>query len=882
MWRNLLDLPGKIRPAWVLLGVIGLATALRLWQLDVLPPGLFFDEAYNGFDARQILQGGPFPLFFAGNNGREPLFIYLQAVSVAVLGATPYALRVVAALTGIITIPVVYFCAVTLLTPRPATPQQRRLAGWLGLVAAAGLTVSYWHLSLSRLGFRVNLLIPISALTIAFLWRAWTGQRRRNYAWAGIWLGLGMYTYIAARLLPFVILAFFLIEWLVSLRRQRFKRDGQRAPWRPRLAGLLVLAGVAVVVALPLAWTFLANPALLSARTGQVSIWSGASGQWLGDLLANVLATARAFYDQGDQNLRHNLPGRPVNDLLLAVLFTLGWLSALLTVVNTPRSRLLLLWFAIMLAPTVLSSEAPQYLRSAGALPPLAIFYALGAESMASLWSRAARRPATSESTTEVGVVASAVLLLLVLSWSGTRTALDYFQRWASLPGLGAAFDVDNQLAARAAAELLDDPAQAGMLLMSAEIYLQPQMGFALGPVAAGALPPTLTASATGIPLLQEDNHDPRASLMLVTRQDEQTRSIWLQPLGTQYRHATAAGSVLRWPIHQPGWPQVTQVMLPANTPLALRQIRYPLDVAFANGLRLVGYDVEPDVLASGQGDARLTLFWQVDGTGEARQNAQEGEWRSDFDVFAHLNTGGAVAATANGQLRGQALAERLHAGQPLIEDVRRLAAPAGASADKAHFEVGLYHYRPGDDSGANERIPIVDPNGQAAATQVDLGAVWLSSAPAPNLPADLLPLGVQFDQRIELAGAQARYDGADTQRLLVDLGWQALDRSTTGYTAFVHLLDAAGQIVAQYDAPPGGEDNPTNLWAPGETVRATFPLALPAGLDSAGLQLRIGLYEPVSGRQIPITAGAAPAVDTSSGLYLLVPLQHLERSVAP
>jgi hypothetical protein len=882
MWRNLLERMARFQPAWVMAGIVVLAALLRLWRLDLLPPGLFFDEAYNGFDARQILQGGPIPLFFAGNNGREPLFIYLQTVSVAVLGATPYALRVVAALTGIVTVPVVYFCAVTLLTPRPATSEQRRAAGWLALVAALGLAVSYWHLSLSRLGFRANLLIPISALAIAFFWRAWTGRRRRDYAWSGVWLGLAMYTYIAARLLPFIILAFVLIELLASLWRERSRRDGLWVQWRPRLAGLLVLAGVALAVALPLAWTLLANPALVSARTGQVSVWSGASGQWLPDLLANLLLTARAFYDQGDQNLRHNLPGRPVNDLLLAVLFTLGWLSALLTVVSNPRSRLLLLWFVIMLAPTVFSTEAPQYLRSAGALPPLTIFYALGAESIAYLWRRAARRPAASPPAPEAIVAASAVVLLLVLAWSGTRTTVDYFQRWANLPGLGAAFDVDKQLAAAAAAELLGDPAQAGMLLMSSEIYLQPQMGFALGPVAAGNAPSAMAASASGIPLLQEDSFDPRASLMLVTRQDGRPISTWLQPLPAQDRAAATASAVLRWPTHQPGWPQVTQVILPANTPLALRQIRYPLDAAFANGLRLVGYDVEPDVLASGQDEARLTLFWQEDGTGAARQNAQEGEWRSDFDVFAHLNIGGAVAATANGQLRGQALAERLHAGQPMIEDVRRLAAPAGASPGKAHFEVGLYRYRPGDDPGANERLAVVDPTGQAVATQIDLGAVWLDSAPEPVELTDLTPLGVQFDQRIGLAGAQASLDPADAQRLLVDLGWLALDRSTTGYTAFVHLLDPAGQIAAQYDAPPGGLDNPTNLWAPGEAVRATFPLALPVGLDSAGLQLRIGLYEPVSGRQLPITAGAAPPVDTSSGLYLLVPLQHLERSVVP
>jgi len=52
--------------------------------------------------------------------------------------------------------------------------------------------------------------------------------------------------------------------------------------------------------------------------------------------------------------------------------------------------------------------------------------------------------------------------------------------------------------------------------------------------------------------------------------------------------------------------------------------------------------------------------------------------------------------------------------------------------------------------------------------------------------------------------------------------------------------------------------------------------------LDSAGLWLRIGLYEPVSGQQLPVTAGGDAPVDTSSGLYLLIPLQALRESVAP
>jgi len=865
-----------MRPAWVMVGIVTLAALLRLWRLDVLPPGLFFDEAYNGFDARQLLEGGPFPFFFAGNNGREPLFIYLQALSVAILGPTPYALRIVAALTGILTVPAVYFCAVTLLTPRPATPQQTRAAGWLALVAAAGLAVSYWHVSLSRLGFRVNLLIPLSALAIAFFWRAWQGRRLASYLWAGFWLGLAMTTYIAARLLPAVLLAFAGSELLLSLWRQRGARAALWAEWRPRLVGLLALGGMATLVVLPLAWTLLANPAFLSARTGQVSLWNNASGRWLDDLLANAILAARAFYDQGDQNLRHNLPGRPVHDLLLAILFTLGWLSALLTVVKYPRSRLLLLWFVVMLAPTVLSTEAPQYLRSAGALPPLAIFYALGAAAVASLWQWAARRPPGLASPAAGAMAVSMVVLLLVLVWSGARTATDYFQRWALLPGLGAAFDVDKQLAAAAVAGQLAGRDGPASLVLSSDLYLRPQMGFALGTVAAGDSLPTLPAGAAGIPLLREEGFDPRGSLMLLSRGATGLASIWLQPLAPDDYQAAEVSETLRWPTHQPGWPQVTQAMLPAGASFQRRQIRYPLDVAFANGLRLVGYDVEPDVVQPGQGQVRLTLFWQEEMVG------QVGARRSDFDVFAHLNAGGAVVATANGQLRDQALAERLHAGQPMIEDVRLLAAPPDTPAGKAYFEVGLYRYQPGGDQAANQRIPIVDPAGQAVADQINLGAIWLGEPPAPVDLADLAPLGVQFAGRIELVGARAQIDPADEQRLLVDLDWEALERSTTGYTAFVHLLDENGEITAQYDAPPGGLDNPTNLWAPGERIRSTFPLDAPGGSDRANLKLRIGLYEPVSQRQASVAAVENSAADASSGVYVLISLPLPQGSVEP
>jgi hypothetical protein len=53
-------------------------------DLDRLPPGLFFDETFNAVDAEQVLAGDS--IFLTGNNGREPLFIYLQAAALSGLG----------------------------------------------------------------------------------------------------------------------------------------------------------------------------------------------------------------------------------------------------------------------------------------------------------------------------------------------------------------------------------------------------------------------------------------------------------------------------------------------------------------------------------------------------------------------------------------------------------------------------------------------------------------------------------------------------------------------------------------------------------------------------------------------------------------------------
>ena len=102
--RKLLNLPETKWLALIFLaGII-----LRVYAIDRLPPGLFGDEAVEGLDALDVLAGNFF-IWFHAHLGREPLYVYLVALSYKFLGVTPFATRLPALMVGLLTIPTTFF-----------------------------------------------------------------------------------------------------------------------------------------------------------------------------------------------------------------------------------------------------------------------------------------------------------------------------------------------------------------------------------------------------------------------------------------------------------------------------------------------------------------------------------------------------------------------------------------------------------------------------------------------------------------------------------------------------------------------------------------------------------------------------------------------------
>ncbi|MCA9945717.1 MAG: hypothetical protein KC449_19680, partial [Anaerolineales bacterium] len=91
---------------------------------------------------------------------------------------------------------------------------------------------------------------------------------------------------------------------------------------------------------------------------------------------------------------------------------------------------------------------------------------------------------------------------------------------------------------------------------------------------------------------------------------------------------------------------------------------------------------------------------------------------------------------------------------------------------------------------------------------------------------------------------------------------WHAEAEMPTSYRVFVHLVDGAGQILAQADGEPANWTRPTTGWVPGEYILDEHTLTLPADLP-LDASLRIGLYDPATNQRL----------QTQQGEFVVVPL---------
>lgn len=93
---------------------------------------------------------------------------------------------------------------------------------------------------------------------------------------------------------------------------------------------------------------------------------------------------------------------------------------------------------------------------------------------------------------------------------------------------------------------------------------------------------------------------------------------------------------------------------------------------------------------------------------------------------------------------------------------------------------------------------------------------------------------------------------GADVLQLNVT--WLPLQPFNEDWKVFVHLVDANGQVFAQFDGQPLEATYPTSHWIPGELIEDSYPLILPVDAPPGPYRVFAGLYNEATGLRLPVS----------------------------
>ncbi len=445
---------------YLLLGALGLILLLgivfRFYGLDKIPPGIWYDEAYNGLDAIGAYENSDYQIFYRENYGREGFFINCIAFSFKLFSVNSFALRFPSAVFGGLAILGFYLLN-----------RKLKLSPLASLMATFALSFSFWHLNFSRIAFR-GIMVP--ALIIWALYFFFSGLEKNKLKWtgekisfptigffiSGLILGLGLHSYISFRVAPFVFI--FLGICLLFLTQKA---------WRHYRKPILIFLVGACLTAGPILLFFYQHPADFTGRTDAVSVFNNPEAGFLPSLGKSLSFHLGSFFLAGDPNQRHNHHVQSLIPIAWSILMAIGfWISAKNILVAFYRQlnlwrrsgkfsrkvKLGRLFFAsavaqscfwFLLIPGVLSIEGiPHALRIIGTIPPVFIMIGLAIDYLEGVYLQLKQSPLRRWKTIRWRTMQfSFIGIALVMILAGFSQVYTYFQVWSTDPLTKTSFE---------------------------------------------------------------------------------------------------------------------------------------------------------------------------------------------------------------------------------------------------------------------------------------------------------------------------------------------------------------------------------------------------------------------------------------------------------
>lgn len=343
------------------------ALVIRIYDLANHPFILNGTEASLGLEALNVINGLQTNPFGSGWLTNPSLPFFLLAIPIRLLGPSVESLRLLSAIIGAVTVPILFIIG------------QQLYSRATGIVAAILLAGSHFHIHFSRLGLTNawDALLTLLALgLIAIAWEQAPQRNRSTWLLAGIAVGFNAYLYTGSHLLPIMLLGLALI--LILLDRTTIKKQ-----WRH----ILAMAALALVVALPQLLYYQASPGIYMERANALGILDSQSG-WLSQeaartgfsqlelLSAQFWQAALAFNATIDTGTSYG-PLVPFLNFLFGLLAVLGFILAALRL-RQIRYSILIIWVMVtVIFAGALLENPPNSHRFIIAMPAVCLLAAV-------------------------------------------------------------------------------------------------------------------------------------------------------------------------------------------------------------------------------------------------------------------------------------------------------------------------------------------------------------------------------------------------------------------------------------------------------------------------------------------------------------------------
>lgn len=384
------------------------AAALRITNLSTIPSPFIGDEALLANQAVNVLHGVFKNMFGSDIQGHATMQYFAQAAFLKVLGVNVFSSRLISALAGTITVPLFYIFL-------------RKMFGVIvAAVGACYLLAYHFAVHYSRVGME-NIADPLLMVgTLYFVWRATRSGKSRDFALAGLVAGFGLYLSPAGRIVPVVAAA---VIGYALIHRPSFIK--QAAP------GMLMMAGIYLVAAFPIAVHWLTHQSQFMARVNTIGIfqsgWLNERVQTTGEgelrvLWEQVTHSFGAFGYYGDRSQFYLAPATLVDRLSLLP-FLIGIAYSIYRFWDERYALLLMVFVAVVGTGGVLTAAPPQSQRLLGTIPAVAAFVAIGVKLVADAASKWRRQAGP----VFMGVAMVALVAVNIQYYFGTYRTGGYF-----------------------------------------------------------------------------------------------------------------------------------------------------------------------------------------------------------------------------------------------------------------------------------------------------------------------------------------------------------------------------------------------------------------------------------------------------------------------